>query len=163
MTITVLIVVGACVAVLRQILVAQVMGRASRHWTSTSAADARRRGVLVGEPVVTTPVIQADSFQAAVTDAWVEEVTHLEYRFLFFKREVREGRYRLVAVVEPRTPLPSSSSLARFTPGTASAPGDTAVFPLYLSGETLHRPYLELERPFPDTLWFALILAGPPP
>jgi len=162
-TTTVLVVVGVCLAVARWILVVQIMSYYSRRWTSQSSTDARRRGILVAAPVVATPIIQADSFQATVTDAWVEEVTHLEYRFLFFKREVREGRYRLVALVEPQTPLPGSSTLARLTPGAVPAQVDTVVFPFYLGSAAQHRPYLELERPFPDTLWFALILEGAPP
>ena len=129
----------------------------SPYWTSSSSDDARARGVFVASPVIATPVIEVDGFQATVTDAWVEEVTRIEYKYFLFDREVREGRYRLVILLQPRSPLPTSALLARVIPDFVPGKADTVTFRIYIGGEGIQRTYLDLEHPRLDTISLTIL------
>lgn len=69
----------------------------SRDWRSTSSEDANRRGLFVSSPVIVPAVVAVSpAVDLRVTDAWVERPTHIEYRWIFARQEVKDSAYRLV-------------------------------------------------------------------
>lgn len=69
----------------------------SSDWRSSSSSDASRRGVFVSSLVVTPAVVSASrTVDLRVTDAWVERPTHIAYRWVFLRREVKDSTYRLI-------------------------------------------------------------------
>ena len=69
----------------------------SRGWQSTSTRDAQLREVFVTAPaVMPAAVAVSDAVEAWVTDAWVERLTHIEYRWHLVRRVVVDSGYRLV-------------------------------------------------------------------
>lgn len=72
----------------------------SRDWRSSSSEDASRRGVFVSSPVVTPAVVSVSpAVDVRVTDAWVEHPTHIEYHWVFVRREVKDSAYRLIVLL----------------------------------------------------------------
>ncbi len=156
-TLGILIVVLGGFAIVGQLAVVSVESYYSPEWTSSSSADARARGVFTASPVVATPVIRVGAFEVTVTDAWVEEVTRYEYKYFLVKRELREGRYRVVVILQPRAPLPVSAQLARLIPASFSGAADTVTFRRYIGGEGAQLTHLDLEGPLPDTIALTII------
>ena len=61
-----------------------------------SSAEASARGLLRARPVVLgqPQIFHGDTL--TIADSWVEQVTHLEYRWHLVRRESRDPSYRLV-------------------------------------------------------------------
>ena len=98
--------VGLMIDTLRQFSAADRYLRAGR-WTAEGKpadppgerqpSDASRRGVFVSSPVVEPAVVSVSgSVDLRVTDAWVEHPTHIQYTWLFLRREVKDSAYRLI-------------------------------------------------------------------
>lgn len=69
----------------------------SRDWASASTENAKYRRVFVSSPTIAPAVLPAtDSIDVHVTDAWIEHPTHVEYRWLFWRREIQDSTYRFV-------------------------------------------------------------------
>jgi hypothetical protein len=69
----------------------------SVDWHSSSSDDASRRGVFVSARVVEPAVVSVSTaVDLRVTDAWVEHTTHVEYRWIFLRRQVKDSAYRLI-------------------------------------------------------------------
>jgi hypothetical protein len=62
---------------------------------SESAADARRRGVLVSEWSVVPPEVEVPGGWLQFGEAWVEERSRSTHRLVWFPAEERLGGYRL--------------------------------------------------------------------
>ena len=159
-SLVVLAVLGVGYLVLNQLLVVSVNGYYSPGWTSQSSSEARARGILISTPVVATPQLQSDTIPVKVVDAWIEEVTRLEYRFYLIEREVREGRYRMVVLLEPRARLGPSARLARLVSDSTSGKVDTLAFRLYIGGEGVQRTYIDLKEPPPTIDRVFLTIVG---
>ena len=91
-----ILVLGVGAAVVDRVVVAAVVGTYSPDWASTSSTDAATRGLLRARPVVTPSVLVYRGDSLAIVDAWVEQATRIEYKWLLFRQELREPRYRLV-------------------------------------------------------------------
>ena len=95
-TLVVLAVVAAIVAIPSRYAYVGIQERYSRDWNAASSADAEARGILQARPVITPATVQYLGDSLSFVDAWVEQVTRIEYPWYLFRREVKEPRYRLV-------------------------------------------------------------------
>jgi hypothetical protein len=69
----------------------------SRFYRSESLTEARARGVLIHLPSVTDSTFQYADQPLEITEAWVEPVTQLQYRWILFgERRVRLPQNRLL-------------------------------------------------------------------
>jgi hypothetical protein len=68
----------------------------SPGWYSRSSAEAARKGVLLRRPVVVAESLTYKGMPLRVTDAWIEQVTHVEYPLYLWRRVVRDSAERLV-------------------------------------------------------------------
>jgi len=62
---------------------------------SESAADSRRRGILVGEWSVVQPEVEVPGGRLQFGEAWVEERSRSTRRLVWFSAEERVGGYRV--------------------------------------------------------------------
>ena len=88
----------------------------SRDWQSASTENAQYRKVFVASPIVEPSRLALnDSLYLAVTDAWVERPTHIEYKWFFARREVSDSGYRVVVHLAQvtRDAVPWTHSLGR--------------------------------------------------
>lgn len=92
----VVLVLGIGAAVVNRVVVAAVVETYSPDWASTSSTDAAKRGLLRARPVVAPQVLVYRGDSLRIVDAWVEQVTRVEYKWLLLRQELREARYRLV-------------------------------------------------------------------
>jgi hypothetical protein len=139
----------------------------SADWRSSSSSDAARRGVLISSPVIMPAVASAsDAVDLRVTDAWVERPTHVEYRWLFMRREVKDSAYRLVVHL---TKVPRGDSA-----WTDLSRRCFAFVDFYLnekrvgsSGDFAHEElFYQSSTPIPDTVRLRIVRHGhmdPPP
>ena len=73
----------------------------SRGWISESAADAARRGVLRAQPTVigSRQLYEGDSL--SIAEAWIEQITRIEYKWYLQRRVIALPRHRLVLRAAP--------------------------------------------------------------
>lgn len=126
----------------------------SPGWYSSSSAEAARRGVLVRRPVIEADSLTYEGAPVRVSDAWIEQVTHVEYPWYLWRREVRDPALRLI-VIGARDHVP---------PGRFCDEGLTDGYTeRFASSGTSDRPvWYSVRRagsdpPFPDTLRLAII------
>ena len=100
----------------------------SGQWTNASTADARSQGVLLQEYVVTPHSLTFENYRAEFTDCWIEERTHINHDFIFFRRVTKLGEPRLVLNYEGQrlTPDPDSASEAMLVPNNDGTGQDLA-------------------------------------
>jgi hypothetical protein len=66
----------------------------SPGWYSASTENAQYRNVFVRSPVVVPSRLTInDSVAFAVTDAWIERPTRVEYRWYLIRRELRDSSF----------------------------------------------------------------------
>ena len=68
----------------------------SPGWYARSSTEAAARGLLRARPVVVPRRHFFHGDSLTIDDAWVEQATHVEYRWYLLRREIRDPRYRLV-------------------------------------------------------------------
>ena len=93
------VVLGVTMAILfvgARVAFVGVAERYSRDFSSSSSREAESRGVLRGRPAVSADDIVLSGDTLRIVDAWVEQVTHLEYPFFLWRREIQDPRYRLM-------------------------------------------------------------------
>lgn len=74
----------------------------SRSYRSESLAEARARGVLIHRPSLTDSTFRYAGEPLKITEAWVEPVTQLQYRWGWFGgRRVRLSENRLLLRIVP--------------------------------------------------------------
>lgn len=122
----------------------------SPGWYSRSSSEAERRGLLIRRPVV---VIEPAEYRGAplhVTDAWLEQVTHVEYPFYLWRRVVRDSTIRLV-VLARRDSAPEPVTWCDERPsepyGGRLAGSGTTQRP-----EWIRERHPGVDPPFPDTI-----------
>ncbi len=76
--------------------------------TSSSAAMARTRGVLISQPHLENSEIGLGDFRYSIREVWVEQSTRIEYQWLFFRKSIPTG-YRLMLNID----IPSDSRAER--------------------------------------------------
>jgi hypothetical protein len=141
---------------------AREVERVSRILHSTRTSEAKQKGTLVKQPVLPESTFVSDGKTYRVTDLFVEQATHVEYRMLFFKRVVRDSSWRLVFAFTPR--IPGGGLPPMFMPGGGIPSGPTGVMSSSLTDSDPQRQVIStfVEPPFPDTLRFRLDSAPPP-
>jgi hypothetical protein len=75
----------------------------SPGWYSGSSAEAASKGILLRRPVVVAESLTYKGMPLRVTDAWIEQVTHVEYPFYLWRRVVRDSAQRLVILTHKQT------------------------------------------------------------
>jgi hypothetical protein len=129
----------------------------SPGWMSAGTENARMRGVFVRSPIVVPAGLAlGDSLEARVSDAWIERVTHVEYAWLFIRKEVRDSQYRLVLHLAqlPRGARAWSVERARcFVNADYRVNGEV---PARTGNPDVDILYLQRTRPFPDTVRLAV-------
>lgn len=122
----------------------------SPGFISSSSADAERSGVLVKRPMVLDSVVPVRTGEIRVRDLWVEDVTRIEHRFLFWRRVVRTERQRMV--IHATLPYFASREGTNLAVVGSASPGDT----IAMSGRTGAPPvdiFMHMQaEPFPDTV-----------
>jgi hypothetical protein len=126
----------------------------SRHWHSGGTENAKYRGVFVKSPTIIPGQLRlSDSVELRVTDAWVERPTHVEYRWVFLRREIQDSGYRFVIHLAQVPQEPSTWTQGSFVPYRLLIDGKDSVF---TGNSYVHIAILESETPFPDVVHLSL-------
>lgn len=108
---------------------------------ATSSVDAEERGILRARPAVPARDFAYEGRHLHIRDAWIEQVTRLDYRFYVWPREIREPAYRLVLLADP------ASGPGKFDCDEWLVAGDSAA--LSNGDDDFFEP---VQPPFPDTV-----------
>src|SRR5687768_15378606 len=87
------VVLGVTLAILfvgARVALITVTERYSRDFSSSSSKEAESRGVLRNRLAVSADDIVLYGDTLRIVDAWVEQVTHLEYPFFLWRREIQD-------------------------------------------------------------------------
>ena len=132
----------------------------SSRWQSASTENAKYRGVFVKSPTIIPGQLQpSDSVELRVVDAWVERPTHIEYRWLFWRREVQDSGYRLVVHLAQ---VPLDTGIWTYSVGRSVVNFRLLIEgrePGYTGNAYLQIAYLESREPFPDVVHLRLVMS----
>ena len=133
----------------------------SRDWQSASTENAQHRKVFVKSLVaVPSRMSLTDSLDLAVTDAWVERPTRVEYDWFFVRRERSDSGYRVVVHLAQvtRDAVPWTHALGRgFVNSELLVDGERTSASGNAYVKIVERHYRDLP---PDTIRLAIRLPG---
>lgn len=155
-------IIGAAIAVAALALMwlnARQMEEMSRLVVSETTAQSKMRGTLVHQPFLADSAFEALGTAYRVTDLFVEQATHEEYKFALIKSVVRDSAWRLVIGVSP---APADANFAgQLLKGFGA---DSAAEVQERKSEDGRRAIFiaNVHRPFPDSIRFRVDTVAPP-
>jgi hypothetical protein len=143
------LVFGACLYML--VMNIREMEELSHVVVSETTEQSKMRGALVHQPFVPESSFAAMGTTYRVTDLFVEQATHEEYRYFILKSLVRDSAWRLVVAISP---APSDKNFAgQLLKGFG--PDSTAEVQERKSADGRRSLFIaNVHRPFPDTISF---------